>query len=522
MQPGSSTITRPYVTSAAEAAALDARTIAGGIESAELMRRAGSAAARMIQQECGDRLHGGVYVATGPGNNGGDGWIVAGLLARAGVPVHVAELVEARSADAIAARDAAGAHVQRTSEWSGESVVIDALLGTGSSGEPRGAIAAGVQELARAGAAGSTIVALDLPTGLDATSGTADSAVPADLTITFGSVKRGHLASRDKCGRIVVVDIGLVEPPGDDNLPVLVTAAAAYGWVPPIPVASHKGSRGGVSIIGGGAGMAGAAALAGHGALRAGAGSSRICVSDENAWVVHGLVPPALVTPWSKVLSDTRKYLGEWPEAIACGPGLGTEGDAPQLLDALLDTWAGPLVLDADALNLLVGRLDELRDKLAAKSSGCRAVLTPHPAEMKRLMADGTSTEEASDRRYDVALWLARKVGAVVLLKGVPTVIASPDGRRRVSAAGTAALATGGSGDVLTGMIGALLAQGVAPFDAAAAGAWFHGRAAELATGDRTPRGVTIEDVVRKLRHVWVPDGTRLPEGVLADLPALR
>jgi ADP-dependent NAD(P)H-hydrate dehydratase / NAD(P)H-hydrate epimerase len=344
----------------------------------------------------------------------------------------------------------------------------------------------------------------------------------ADLTITFGSVKRGHLASRERCGRIVVVDIGLVEPDPPRSLPVLVTAADAYGYVPPIPVASHKGSRGGVSIIGGGAGMAGAAALAGRGALRSGAGSSRICVSDENAPVVHTLVPPALVTPWSRVLADVEKYLGSWPEAIACGPGLGTEDEAPELLDRLLETWAGPLVLDADALNLLIGRLDELRDRLKAKSDECRAVLTPHPAEMKRLMGGGTTTDEASEQRYDAALWLAKRVGAVVLLKGVPTVIASPDGRRRVSAAGTAALATGGSGDVLTGIIATLLAQGVDPFDAASAGAWMHGRAAELATGDRTPRGITIEDVVDRLRDVWVAEPEQLAEGVLAALPALR
>lgn len=523
MQPAPTKARRVWVTTAAESAALDLRTISGGVSSAELMRRAGAGAARAILREYRERLSGGVFVTTGPGNNGGDGWVVAGLLAAEGARVRVSEAVEARTGDAQEARAQIRPSVEAAPEWAGESVVIDALLGTGASGVPRGAIADAMQQLRNAKQGGAIVVALDLPTGVDATAGmAAPETVAADLTVTFGSIKRGHLFCRDLCGRIVVVDIGLVDPEDPESLPTLVTASDAFGYVPPIPFSSHKGSRGGVSIIGGGAGMAGAASLAGRGALRSGAGSARICVSDENATVAHLAVPAALVTPWSRVLADVPKYLGEWPEAIACGPGLGTEGHAPELLDHLLDTWSGPLVLDADALNLLVGRLDELRERLTAKTKECRTVLTPHPAEMKRLLADGSTTGQASERRYDVALQLARTTGAIVLFKGVPTVIASPDGRRRVSASGTAALATGGSGDVLTGIIATLLAQGVDPFDAASAAAWMHGRAGELATGDRTPRGITIDDVVERLRDVWVPDLPLLPEGALAELPVLR
>ncbi|HUF65734.1 MAG TPA: NAD(P)H-hydrate dehydratase [Gemmatimonadaceae bacterium] len=505
------------VTTAAESAALDAYTIRQGTPAAVLMRRAGEAAASAIERSHGDRLSEGVYVAVGPGNNGGDGWIVAALLARGGFPVRVCEVVPARSDDARAARDAAIHSVTLGDSWSGEGVVVDALLGTGSSGEPRDAIAVAVADMTRARKSGAVVAALDVPTGLDATSGDARQSVVADLTITFGSVKRGLLASRDRCGRIVVADIGLQVSP-DADLPSLVTASEAYAIVPPIPTGAHKGSRGGVSILGGGPGMAGAAALAAQGALRSGAGSSRICVSDENVLVAHTVVPAALVTPWSRVLADVPKYLGSWPEAIAVGPGFGTDGQAPELLDRLLATWAGPLVIDADALNLFAGRVDELRERLAAKGAGVRAVLTPHAAEMKRLLG-AESAQRLLDDKYDVALDLARRTGAVVLFKGVPTVIAAPDGTRRVTATGTAALATGGSGDVLSGIIATLLAQGVPAFDAAAAGAWMHGRAAELATGDRTPRGITIEDVVERLRDVWVPPGSELPPGVLAELP---
>lgn len=519
MQPAATKSTAVHVTTASESAAIDTFTIGQGTAAPVLMRRAGEAAAAAVERLCADRLSEGVYVATGPGNNGGDGWIVAALLARRGFPVRVSEVMPPRSDDARAAREAAMHAVTVGDGWSGEGVAVDALLGTGASGEPRDAIAEAVADIVRAGKSGAVVVALDVPTGLDATTGSAQQGVVPNFTVTFGSVKRGLLASRDRCGRIVVADIGLQVSP-DADLPTLVTARDAYAIVPPIPTGAHKGSRGGVTILGGGAGMAGAAALAAQGALRSGAGSSRICVADENVSVAHTVVPAALVTAWSRVLADVPKYLGSWPEAIAVGPGFGTEGDAPELLDQLLATWEGPLVIDADALNLLAGRVDELRERLAAKGAGVRAVLTPHAAEMKRLLG-AESAQQLLDERYDVALELARRTGAVVLFKGVPTVIAAPDGTRRVTATGTAALATGGSGDVLSGIIATLLAQGVPPIDAAAAGAWMHGRAAELATGDRTPRGITIDDVVDRLRDVWVPSGVDLPSGVLAELPAV-
>jgi ADP-dependent NAD(P)H-hydrate dehydratase / NAD(P)H-hydrate epimerase len=521
VQPGSSA-RRIHVTTAAEAAALDARTIAAGISSGELMRRAGTAAARILEDEYADRLAGGVYVATGPGNNGGDGWVLGGVLAGHGIPVRVAEALPARSGDAIHARSQAVDAVSVVREWSGEGVVVDALLGTGATGEPRGEIAAAVSVLARARESGARVVALDLPTGVDATAGAGEIVVRADLTIAFGTIKRGHLNSRSVCGRVVVADIGLVDAAEGERLPWLITPGEAYGLVPPIDVAAHKGSRGGVSILGGGAGMAGAAILSARGALRSGAGSARICVADENTVVAHTAAAAPLVTSWTRVLGNVQKYLGEWPEAIVCGPGLGTDGAAPELLERLLETWEGPLVLDADALNLLVGRMDELRTRLAARGRPARTVLTPHPAEMKRLLGDGSTTAEINARRYECAPALARLTGAVVLLKGVPTVIVAPDGRVRVNASGNAALATGGSGDVLAGIIGTLLAQDVDAFDAAAAGAWFHGRAAELATGDRTPRGIMIDDVVDRLRDVWNEPVNALPDGVLVELSAAR
>lgn len=522
MHPGSSPTRLVYVTNPAEAAELDKRTIERGIPSLELMRRAGTAVAEAIEREVGARLHNGLCIFTGPGNNGGDGWIVAACLARHGIRARVVEAAPAKSADAQAARAAAIEHVELVDGAKDEAVIIDALLGTGATGSPRGELARAVEQIGTARAVGAYVVAIDLPTGVDGTTGESDAAVTADLTVTFGTVKRGHLVARDRCGKIVVAEIGLVEPREASKLPTLITPEWTYALVPPIPVAAHKGSRGGISVIGGGPGMAGAAMLAGRGALRSGVGSSRICVWDENVASVHTAVPPALVTPWSKVLERPDKYLGDWPEAIAIGPGLGTEGDAPELLDQMLAHWRGPFIADADALNLLVGRLDEFRERVHPGDSECRAVLTPHMAEMKRLLGGAATVREVIRTRYEASVELARRTGAVVVLKGVPTVIAAPDGVRRVSAAGTPALATGGSGDVLTGVIVTLLAQGVRVFDAASIGAWMHGRAAELATGDRTARGVTIEDVVDCLKDAWVTPPPHMPVGVLAELPAIR
>ena len=510
-----------YVTTAAEAAALDAATIERGTAPGELMRRAGEAAAREIERAYGESLQNGVCIFTGPGNNGGDGWIVAGALAQRGIPVRAVEIEPVKSAEARAAR-AQATGVQTAQCATNESVIVDALLGTGSTGNPRGRIADAITAIAAARAGGAAVVSLDVPSGVDATTGGAENAVDADLTVTFGTLKRGQLRARQRCGRIVIVDIGLDAPSVDMALPTLVTPRQALGFVPPISVSAHKGSRGGVEIIGGGRGMVGAAMLAGHGALRSGAGSVRICVDDENVTAAHIAVPVALVTRWSDVIKNAEKYLRDWPEAIAIGPGFGTDKTASELLHRTLSMWPGPLVIDADALNLLAGRLDELAAALRAvpnSDNRYRTVITPHPAEMKRLLANGIRTAEVDEQRYELARAVAARTGAIVLLKGVPTIIAHPEGAVRVAAAGTPALATGGSGDVLTGIIAALLAQGVESFDAATAGAWAHGHAAELATGDRDARGITLDDVVQRLRDVWIESPTPLPDGVLAEVP---
>ena len=503
------------VTSAAEAAALDAATIAAGTPSGDLMRRAGIAAAAEIVRLLGDRARAGARVLAGGGNNGGDGWVVGAELARRGIPVQVIEIAAARTDDAKAAKAEASAALASAKHPGDGAAIVDAMIGTGSSGRPRGALAAAVKAIAKARAAGAYVVSLDLPSGLDATSGASDGAVTADATLTFGSVKRGHLVSRASCGRIVLLDIGLLPPAPDTQLPELLSAGDVYPVIPPIPARAHKGTRKKVAVVGGSEGMAGAVLLAAQAAFRSGVGLLRLCVAEGSVSAVHGAAPAALVTEWQPDTEFDDSNTA-WADAVVIGPGLGKTARAKRFAEHVFRGRARLLVVDADGLNIFSRDSQELVELLDGRPD----VLTPHPAELVRLLQRDTHTVDA--KRFEIALDAARLFGAVVLLKGTPTVIAAPDGEIRVSATGTPALATGGSGDLLAGMIGTLLAQTGDPFASAYASAWIHGRAAELATGDRNSRGTTLDDVLRMLPEAWQPVKEKLAPGVLAELPAIR
>ena len=493
------------VTSAAESSALDAAAIAGGIPSRALMRVAAANAATVIAARFGAELARGVQIYTGAGNNGGDGWSVAAALAATGVPVAVREVIEARTADARAEREAALARVTRGTVDA--AIVIDALLGTGSRGAPEGAVADGVRAIAAARDRGAIVVALDIPTGLDAATGArAEPCVTADLTITFGTVKRGALVCRAASGEIVVVDIGLPHVPGPH--PTLVDASYVRAHVPEIAPDAHKGTRASVAIIAGARTMGGAAIDAAEGALRSGAGLVKVITDPANIAAVHARLPEALTASIDTALDA----IDGWGDAVVIGPGLGHDANARALVHAVLEQWHGPIVLDADALNVYDGELDLLASVIADRP----AVITPHPAEFARLVRRGVPDVLAD--RFDAGAALSRDLQATVLLKGTPTVISAPDGTRLVSAAGTAALATGGSGDVLSGMVGTLLAQRLTPLDAAACAAWVHGRAAELTPG---VRGTRLQDVVEHLAAAWRLGDAPSRYPVLATLPTL-
>jgi len=514
------------VVTSTESAARDASAIASGIPSRALMLRAGAAAAAEIALRYRDRLARGVLVLAGPGNNGGDAWVVARALATIGARVRVIEPIAATSPDAAAER-ALALDVLDTTDFvsvvpesleTGESLIVDGLLGTGGSGAPRGDIARLIS-LVAATQGRETIVALDVPSGLDASTGEAhDVVVRADLTLSFGTIKRGHLVNRDVCGAIAVLDIGLgTHASLDDRAPLLIDEAWVAARLPSIPASAHKGMRKKLAIVGGAPGMAGATVLAARAAMRSGAGMVKLVVAPDSVAAVQESEPYALATQWPGGDDAVDRDVGGWADAVVIGPGLGRGDESRALLERMLRKWNGPTLLDADALTLFEGNASGLAKLLGGRPS----IITPHPVEFARLA--GVDVRHVLDNRFDVGRALAQTLNAVVLLKGVPTVVTAPNGRCLVSASGTPALAAAGSGDVLSGIGATMLAQISDPFVAVAIAAWVHGRAAERvpSTGTGDVRGVALEDVVNELRDSWTFDDrpTRYP--VIAELPSV-
>ena len=469
------------------------------------MQRAGAAAAGEITQRYPELLARGVLVLAGPGNNGGDGWVIARALSAAGVDVSIWSPEPPRSKECIAERELTKV-VPEVTAYSGEGIVVDALLGTGASGALRGAMAGMPDVISLARSRGAAIVAIDLPSGLDATTGEHDGAITADLTLTFGAVKRGHLVTRGACGQVVALHIGHL--PGVPGIP-LADARWVRKTLPPIAAESHKGSRKKLVIHGGAPGMAGAVILGLRAALASGIGMVKARVHPDSAAAVHAAVPAALVEPWSD--DDAPD---EWADALVIGPGLGAGPEARRAVERALKRHYGPVLLDADALNAF----ENDAEALGMLIGDLPALLTPHPAECARLL--GWPVKDVLEQRFDVApIALTSATRATVLLKGVPTVIYSPNAQRMVVAEGTPTLATGGSGDLLCGIAGTLIAQMSDPLEAAACAAFVHGRAARLAGA--STRGTTLEDVLEALPNAWRIDVAPPRYPVMAELPAI-
>ena len=484
------------VLSASEAAAWDAAARTQyRVPSRVLMETAGRAIVQVLVAELSDAASGGVLVAAGAGNNGGDGWVIARALHAAGVPVWVAS-VDPKTDDAIDNRALARLdgvrELGRAEGWPKAAVAVDALLGTGAAGPAKGDVLALAQRLVDYGA---PIVAVDGPTGLDLTSGEAHGPVHAKLTVTFGAPRRGHLLAREWCGKVVVVDIGF--PPPDSAWPLLVTDRWAAERLPRLAPQMHKGDRGRVCIVGGSNGMTGAALHAARAALAAGAGLVKLVAARETIAAAQASLPDVLTveSALGETLEPAVAEALEWADALVIGPGLGREPRSTRasFVAAVLARRAIPTVVDADALHVF----------RADGPTGSRAlVCTPHVGEFRALAGD-TLADEAANDRWSAAARAAAKLKCTVLLKGVPTVIADLRGPERVVASGNPGLATGGSGDLLAGFIGAFLARGTGPAEAAALGAHALGRAAELGARQWTARSLRPADVLAALPDVW-------------------
>ncbi|MFL5489043.1 MAG: NAD(P)H-hydrate dehydratase [Gemmatimonadaceae bacterium] len=508
-----------WVVSAKESAARDRAAIESGTPSRVLMQRAGMAAADQIARRYSERLRDGALVFTGSGNNGGDGWVVAGALARRGISVSVAEIGKAvaeKSPDAVAAReDVVGAVHLVDSIDENVPVVVDALLGTGFEREPRNEVATAIATINQLHARGARVAALDVPSGLDAATGQHASCVVADLTLSFGGIKRGTLLARDCCGEIIALDIGLDSASAAaPSLPMLIDSDWVHSRIPRMPFDAHKGTRKHLAIVGGGKGMPGAVVLAARAALRSGIGLVRTHVTSENLSAVLSAVPSALNSEWPTDEKRIEAEISKWAHGLVLGPGLGKSKETRDLVERILTASRVPVLLDADALNVFEGDAASLGALLGRRGAG--AIVTPHVAEFARLA--GVETKAVVANRFDIGLDLARTLGAVVVLKGAPTTIFADSGDRFVVARGSAALGSGGSGDILSGIIGTLLAQMGDAAGAACCGAWVHGRAAELCG---YVRGTTLEDILYALPRAWNEREAPPEPPVLAELPAV-
>ena len=454
----------------AEMARADRAAIEAGQKVAALMEQAGRAVARAVQARFAPCR---TLVLCGPGNNGGDGYVAARHLAQLGWPVSVAALA-APVGDAREAADLwRGPRVAfAAAEASRSALVIDAVFGAGLTRDLDPAVAAVLASCPRR-------VAVDVPSGLDGATGVARGEVSAvELTITFFRLKPGHflLPGRTLCGEMALADIGLPGSVLDAIAPRTFRNAPGLWTIPRPETAGHKYSRGHLTVLGGPA-MTGAARLAAAAGRRAGAGLVTLA-AEEGAPIYRAGEPGTIVDdrPLGLQLLDPRR------NAWVCGPGLGPAGAAaslPMLLGA-----GRAVVVDADALTLCSGAPERLRGA---------SVLTPHAGEFSRVFG------APGDDRLEAVRTAAALTGAVVLLKGADTIIAAPDGRAAINADAPPWLATAGAGDVLAGVIGGFLAQGMPPWKAACAAVWVHGRAATHAG-----EGLIAEDLCQHLPQAMI------------------
>lgn len=483
-----------------------------GIPGVVLMENAGRQVVTLISREMGDLSGQEVAIIAGKGNNGGDGFVIARHLKNMGARVSVFLMagLDDITGDARVNLDIwlrMGGQVrhpwQENIDLAGElgrvQVIVDALYGTGF----QGAVRENVLPLLRAvNKSPALVVAVDVPSGLEAATGYAGSVcVRADHTVTFALPKIGLVTGDgpEYTGRLQVVDISIPQPVTAGGQVELITPGLVKNILPQRPLTAHKGTCGHALIIGGSPGMSGAVCLAAQACARTGAG----LVTALVPWGLLPVLEIKLTEVMTKPLPETldgflsasaREVIREFSagkNVLAIGPGLGTKDETLPLVADLLREAAVPCVVDADGINAIARVAFDMREMQAP------AVLTPHPGEMARLA--GCSTAEVQADRLGIARRLAEKTGAVLVLKGAGTIVAVPGGKAYINSSGNPGLATGGTGDVLTGIIAGLIAQGVQPAQAAVAGVYMHGLAGDQAAAVKGQAGILAGDVIEHL-----------------------
>lgn len=503
---------------------VDARAIDEyGVPSLELMESAGRSAARALMEEIPDLGSRTVVVCCGKGNNGGDGLVAARHLRRLGVPARVVLLTagveltgDPATNLALARKDGVtveeigddAAWLRNPLEIDRGTIVVDALLGTGVNGGARGLVARAIDAI---NGAQATVVAIDLPSGADADSGRlVGPTVRAHRTLTLCRPKPCLVLepAASHAGSWRVLDIGIpdeaVEAEGADL--EWVDAEAAARLLRVRPQDAHKGTMGHLLAVAGSRGKSGAAVLLARAALRSGVG----LVTVGTARSIQPIVATSQAEIMTEALAETRLgavssrgaaaalSLLEKRDALALGPGLGTESGTRAAVVALLARREVPAVLDADGLNTFAA---DRRPRARLRAGRHPLVITPHPGEAARLL--GTDTAAIQRDRLGSARELAAQSGAVVILKGHRSVVARPDGRSSVNASGNAGMATAGTGDALTGVVGALLARGADAFDAARLGTYVHGAAGDIAAARHGEDGLIAGDLIEALPQAW-------------------
>ena len=494
---------------AATMRALDRHTISVlGVPGELLMESAGRAVAEAVLAERADGA-GPVLIVCGAGNNGGDGFVVARHLQLLGVPVRVSLVGERRKLRGDAASNATRLEKLGVAIATGAlrtanaAVIVDALFGTGLDRVIRGAPAAAIRRI-NAARPGARVVAVDLPSGLDADTGQMHGiAVQADLTVTIGLPKMGlaQEPGRALAGRVLVARIGISDTaPGVAYDAELWTRDAAARALPARPATGHKGHFGHALVVAGSRGKTGAAALAAEAAARSGAGLVTIACPSSCNEILEVKCTEMMTAPVADTADGGFAAAALAPllalvrerDAVAFGPGVGRDAEVQKLARDFSVRCSRPLVLDADGLFPFAGTaLAALKTRKAA------TILTPHPGEAARLL--GVTAAAINSDRVAAARRIATQAESVVILKGAATVIAAPDGRSALNPTGGPALGSGGTGDVLTGIVVALLAQGVPTFEAAALGAWVHGFAGDRMTSRLGRSGVLASEVAAAL-----------------------